>query len=353
MGPIAPAQSAVDADEEIAFFTTSGHLEETGEYWCVRIHGWVYEPEHDSIRRAAALGVLRRVLGLDEGAAETALFRERARLFLVDNERDERIRIRSGGRTHELEPSGANGHTVTTLRIAAADVRSATATAASRGYVVAFEAALAEGDGRRFGGTVQLVPPKGVSVISDIDDTIKVTDVRDRKALLANTFLRDFRAVPGMADVYRAWADHGAVFHYVSASPWQLYGPLSGFLRAEGFPAGSFHMKLFRLKDSTFFDLFADPEVGKTAAIETILTAFPERRFVLVGDSGEKDPEIYGRVARKHPRQIDRIFVRNVTGEDAGGERFRAAFDAVPRDQRMLFRNANELPRRLGSLEGE
>ena len=98
---------------------------------------------------------------------------------------------------------------------------------------------LRRGDTRRFTGRVQLVEPQGRSVISDIDDTIKITGVGDPQAMLANTFLRPLRPVPGMATLYRQWADRGAVFHYVSASPWQLYAPLADFLAAEQFPAGT------------------------------------------------------------------------------------------------------------------
>ena len=63
-----------------------------------------------------------------------------------------------------------------------------------------FEAVVPEGDERRFSGRCQVLPPKGIAVVSDIDDTIKDSNVLDKKELLANTFLRPFRAVSGMAD---------------------------------------------------------------------------------------------------------------------------------------------------------
>jgi phosphatidate phosphatase APP1 len=178
-------------------------------------------------------------------------------------------------------------------------------------------------------------------VISDVDDTVKVSQVRDRRELLANTFLRAFRGVPGMAEAYRQWAADGAAFHYVSASPWQLYAPLARFLAAERFPEGSFHLKLFRVKDSSFFDLYANPEVYKRRTIEPILKTYPRRKFVLVGDSGEEDPEIYGALAREHPGQIVRILIRDVTGEQADAERYRIAFRGVEADRWMVFREAS------------
>ena len=66
-------------------------------------------------------------------------------------------------------------------------------------------------------------------------------------------------------------------------------------------------------------------------------------RFVLVGDSGEQDPEVYGGIARKHPGQVSAIFIRNVTGEKPESDRFRKAFEAIPQDRWRVFEQAAEL----------
>ena len=143
------------------------------------------------------------------------------------------------------------------------------------------------GDDRRFASVAFLLADSGVSVVSDIDDTVKISEVRDKQKLLRNTFMHEFQAVPGMADTYRTWAAAGAAFHYVSASPWQLFDPLDAFFKAASFPAGSLHLKQFRWKDSSFFSLFQDPVAYKKPIIAGLLTRYPHRRFVLVGDSGE------------------------------------------------------------------
>ena len=80
---------------------------------------------------------------------------------------------------------------------------------------------------------------------------MKITNVADRRELLANTLLREFVAVPDMVNLYKMWSLSGVIFHYVSASPWQLTRPLSEFFLNSGLPDGSMHLKLFRLKDST------------------------------------------------------------------------------------------------------
>jgi phosphatidate phosphatase APP1 len=93
-------------------------------------------------------------------------------------------------------------------------------------------------DGRVFEAAVLCIPRVGISVISDIDDTIKLTHVHNTRLMLRSTFLEEWTPVPGMPDVYREWASHGATFHYVSSSPWQLQQQLETLLVKAGFPPG-------------------------------------------------------------------------------------------------------------------
>jgi Uncharacterized conserved protein (DUF2183) len=110
-------------------------------------------------------------------------------------------------------------------------------------------------------------------VISDIDDTIKITEIpAGFKVVVINTFFRDFVAAPEMAKMYQGF--NGASFHYVSGGPWQLYGPLSEFLFSEkaGFPEGTFHMKQVSknlLSAATWEDL-----KGKRCMISPICETF-------------------------------------------------------------------------------
>jgi phosphatidate phosphatase APP1 len=144
-----------------------------------------------------------------------------------------------------------------------------------------FQAALAEGDDRSITGRLRLIEPEGISIISDVDDTIKHSNVPNRRDLFRNTFTRTFVPVEGMPELYREFAEAGAVFHFVSGSPWQLYEPLSGFLKEEGYPPGSFHLKRFRIRDSARKLRRSPQKAYKQATIEPILAAFPRRRFVL------------------------------------------------------------------------
>jgi hypothetical protein len=332
-GPRPALADSVKDDERVLLFPTSAYRDPAGEAWVVPIHGWIFEPEESSLWRRAAVESLAAALGLGGEALDNELFRQRAPMFLVDNERGKRLEIRVAGRGFLAEASEPNGHFFGLARIPP----DATGEIARDGWLD-LEVALRDGDRRRFAGMSRLLAPRGLSVISDIDDTIKVSNVTDKRELLANTFLRPFKSVPGMAALYRDWARAGAAFHYVSSSPWQLYPALSAFLEDAGFPAGSTHLRNFRVKDESFLELFGAPDAFKLPTIEALLARHPERGFVLVGDSSERDPEIYAEIARRHRGQVRHVFIREVP--EAGDARLRvaAAFAGLPENLWTLFR---------------
>lgn len=340
-----PAVSNLKTDEVVVFFPTVGVPAPEGDSWDCRVHGWVYEPRSKGV----SVQWLWSALGLPEVPTDEysrALRSKRAGLFLVDNERGKHIVIRLDGRTIALNASEANGHCGARFHLTAAEV-SKLQGGGEGGPLrpIRFQAIVPEGDAREFAGELFLLPPAGLSVISDIDDTIKVTEIHDKKATVRNTFLEEFRPVPGMAELYEKWAEYpGAAFHYLSCSPWQLYDALEEFRRSAGFPAGSFHLKGLRLKDGSLFDFFDAPEAHKRAVIDWLLESCPTRRFILVGDSGQDDPEIYGEIARRHPGRIVRIFIRNVTDQPREHERYAKAFRDLPVAQWGVFEKPAEVP---------
>ncbi len=312
------ASSSIKDDEVVVFFPTIAYP--IDEVWKVHIHGWIYEPEWE----------ISRLFGLESNN------KQRMAAFFVDNERGKQISIHFGGQRIALSNKSAkNGHFSDVLLIPAIDIK------ALRGaQFIPFEAV--SRDSRRFVGQIQLVDKNGISVISDIDDTIKISEVRDKKALLANTFIHPFQPVPDMATLYKSWQKRGNVtFHYVSASPWQLYQPLANFLKDNGFPMGSFHLRLFRWKDSSFFDFFKSSRPHKIKTIKSLIDCCMERRFILVGDSGENDPEIYAEIARQYPQQISRIFIHDVTGDEAA--RYQKTFKGLPKSLWQVFQDAATL----------
>jgi hypothetical protein len=328
------AYSTIKSDEVVQFFPTAGSSNDEGRTWNVPIQGRIFEPEESDALRAMLLRELREELGQLADPQQQALLEERLRLFLVDNERNKRIGIRIADQEFVLPPSAPDGYFSGTITLTGSDVERHRQNGSLR-----CSAILRPGDTRDFTGQVYCLAPKGVSVISDIDDTIKISDVRNKRELLLNSLAREYRAVDGMAAVYQKWADAGAAFHYVSASPWQLYSPLTGFLDAAGFPPGTFHMKRVRLKDRSLLKLLADPLELKAEMIRDLLARFPHRKFLLVGDSGEQDPQIFARLLRERPDQILKAYIREVTEEPADSPRYHNAFQGLPADKWQFFRD--------------
>lgn len=194
---------------------------------------------------------------------------------------------------------------------------------------------------------MQILPPSGLSVISDIDDTIKYSNVENRAELLANTFLRPFRPIEGMAEVYRRLAGRGAAFHYVTASPWQLHEPLARFLAEVDYPAGSHHYRSFKVRDHLLKRLGVIHRRGKSAAIRRILAACPKRTFLLIGDSGERDAEIYARCYRDFPHLIQKVLIRLVRPDHRFRESILRARIALPDHVFGTFESPDELGRIL------
>jgi phosphatidate phosphatase APP1 len=335
---VSAGDDTVKPDETLHLLPTWAVFDAERDEWLLPVHGWIFEPEDDALSRRALLGTLRRALGLEKGDEDNRTFRQRALPFLCDNERGKRLAVAHGAVQTVCGKSTANGHFHGTLRVPRQLVVPS-AGAPPRTAVVRSTAP----DGRVFDGTCQLLAAQGVSVVSDLDDTIKISDVTDRKALLRNTFLEPFQPVPGMAALYQQWHAAGADFHYVSASPWQLYEPISAFLRAENFPAGSLALRLFRVKDRSFFAFFRESGPSKRAAIAALLDALPDRRFILVGDAGEQDPELYGELARAHPDQVSLILIRDATGAGLSAARGKAAFAELSPTTWRVFRDAAEL----------
>jgi len=337
--------SPIKSDETVVFLSGFGSKATNG--WLLHFHGWVYESK---IHRPIT-ALFRRAIGIrdDElSAPEKATFRERAQFFLVDNERRKSVLIHLGDMTFKLDPSLANGHFHTNLLIRTEDIDRFGLSTLLTNLFLPFQMVPPKTTIQAVSGAIQLLPPSGLSIISDIDDTIKITDVRDRKELLRNTFCRPYQPVEGMAPLYAQWEKtSGARFHYVSASPWQLYLPLCEFIQTNQFPSGTYHLKLFRWKDRTALDLFKSPEKYKLSTITPFLKEFPERKFVLVGYSGEKDPETYGVLAREFPSQIIRIFIRDVTGEPRSSLRYERAFWRLSTNVWTIFKDPAELPRIL------
>lgn len=340
----------------IVLFPSYARQVSGGRKWRVTVAGMAVRPlPPTSRRRTMAVAVLKRVLALEEHQCASQVFQQRSAAFLFQRLAGRRIRGTVGDVGFDGCQTDRTGHFSATVEIEASRLSAGDASAGAACPWVGTSAWLDDEDesdggatpGEATGaatGVVQLVTERGLSVISDIDDTVKITNVANRRELLANTFVRDFVPVPGMEAVFRRWQEEASAFHYVSASPWQLSEFLAGFLRAEGLPAGSLHLKLFRLKDSTPLGRFPSRKRSKRRAIEQIMADFPARRFLLVGDSGERDPEVYASIARRQPDRVTGVVIRRVAGPHLPSpKRFARLERRLPPGLIRFFNDADEL----------
>jgi phosphatidate phosphatase APP1 len=328
--------SPIKADEQVLFFPTIARVLPGGGAQ-VQVHGWIFEPQEAPPQSPSSVPWLP---DCQWKQAPCEHFLERTRSFFVDNERGKRIAVQLGGRQVSLPRSEPNGHFRGQVVLSAEELARARQPQAPS---LSFQA-VRSSDKTAFPGEALLVEPQGLSVVSDLDDTIKVSQVRQKCELMRRTFCQPFEPVEGMAGLYRAWAErHGARFHYVSGSPWQLYPAIADFIRTQGFPFGTWHLKTFRVWDSSALDLLGSQVQYKLGHIRPLMESFPQRRFVLVGDSGEQDPEVYGELARLKGAQVVHIFIRDVTGEPRGAERYQKAFRDLPESIWTLFTQTKEL----------
>lgn len=179
------------------------------------------------------------------------------------------------------------------------------------------------GDGSAEGRLLIVPPENTLGIISDIDDTILVSDVTDKDKLLVNSFLKNplqREAVPGVADYYRRLAErnprpNAAPVIYLSASPRQFQSSIQAFLDFNDFPSGVLITK--KITNDRTSEPLLNQIRYKTEKIEEILARLPRVRFVLVGDDGEKDPEIYHDIRMRFPARVEAVWIRRVHPDPA------------------------------------
>lgn len=155
-------------------------------------------------------------------------------------------------------------------------------------------------------------------VISDLDDTVIQSRIANLLQAVRTISLGNARTrlpFPGVAALYQALAQGGdgtrdnPIF-YVSSSPWNLYDVIVEFLALQHIPAGPICLRDW---DVTF-SAFASDRLHhhKEPLIAEILDTYPSLPFVLIGDTSQRDPEIYHEIARQHGARILAIYIRNV-----------------------------------------
>lgn len=188
---------------------------------------------------------------------------------------------------------------------------------------------------------VRIVGKSGISLISDIDDTIKHSAVHlGTREMFRNTFVKplDDLVVQGVKEWYTSLASppYNVEMHYVSNSPWQLFSLLENYMRRAGLPQGSFHLKQYSGLLKGIFEPVADRKRG---SLERIIRDFPGRKWILVGDSGEMDLEVYTEVALQFPGRILAIFIRDVASLNSSSTASLSRSLPNTSSEELLFQN--------------
>ena len=181
------------------------------------------------------------------------------------------------------------------------------------------------------------IPPEKADygIISDIDDTVLQTSATSFIRMMQQTFLYNAKTrlpFKGVAAFYRALHEGKEIdnikspLYYVSSSPWNLYDMLEDFLEIQQIPAGPLFLRDLGLKADTLFQ--SGHQNHKLKQIEKIFSITGDLPFILIGDSGQKDPEIYREVIRKHPKKVLVAYIRDVS-ETKRDKEVRAIMDEV------------------------
>ena len=158
-------------------------------------------------------------------------------------------------------------------------------------------------------------PAARIALVSDVDDTILETGLSRGVEFVRATLLtpvHERSPLPGAAALYRALAEPAdgparPVF-YVSTSPWNLHEMLLEFVVLRRFPLGPLLLTDWGPSRSGLFRIRAQEH--KIGLVRRMLEEHPQLGLVLVGDSGQLDPEIYAELAREHPDRIRAVYIR-------------------------------------------
>ncbi len=183
-----------------------------------------------------------------------------------------------------------------------------------------------------------LIPPSEApfGVISDIDDTVIQSDIGSFLGMLGTILFSNARTrlpLPGVAAFYRALhagpdGDARAPMFYVSNGLWNLYDLLDDFFRWNGIPGGPV---LLLRNWGVYRDelLPMDQRAHKLGLIRPILDLYSDLPFMLIGDSGEADPEIYHGLVEEYGEQILVVYIRKVGRDVERPAAIRALADEI------------------------
>ncbi|KAJ7722126.1 hypothetical protein DFH07DRAFT_898046 [Mycena maculata] len=342
LGPYNPRPLPLTENDAVWLFDNTAFRTEDGA-WQAEFVAAVFTRE-PSTRLMDAVVQVADKLGLGANDPRLATIEERLRPFLMDILPGRLVTADFAGvKELSLGPGGRNGISSDVHELH--DLQT--------GSVVSAKAKAPEGATGLLDMKTHFVEDSGWGVISDIDDTIKVTMTSDPLGILTSTFLSEPIPVPGIPDLYKyiqSLITPASPFFYLSASPYNLYPFLRGF-RDQHYPQGQ-----IILRDASWMSipgLLSSLTLGtheyKVDRMHKINSWLPGKKMICIGDSTQSDPESYGEIYRTFPGWVHVILIRKARdiaelGIEAKNEpaRFETAFEGVPRSVWHVFEDPKE-----------
>ena len=173
---------------------------------------------------------------------------------------------------------------------------------------------------KRFRGEFHLIDEHNTGVISDIDDTVLISHstrmFRKLKLLLfRNAHTR--KPIPLIRKMYAHLlelnhAEEPRDFFYVSNSEWNLYDFLYDFFKVNELPKGIFFLQNLKRGIKDLMGSGKNNHNHKLSSIDFLLRFYPNKLFILVGDNGQQDMDIYYDIASRNPERIKGVIIRKV-----------------------------------------
>lgn len=239
-----------------------------------------------------------------EAASQDRDTQERAvrgwRSFLTAQVPGTRVRVQVGGRVHEV--TADRGGYLDAVLDSDLDPGWQTVT-------------MTVGDATVEAPVLVVGPEQRTAMVSDIDDTVMVTALPRPLLAAWNSLVlhqNARRVVPGMAGLYHRWqaAHPGAPTFYLSTGAWNVAPTLRRFLDRHRYPSGPL---LLTDWGPTNTGWFRSGQEHKLQTLRRLISEFPQIRWVLVGDDGQHDPQIYGEIAAEHPDRVELVAIRQLS----------------------------------------
>ena len=166
-------------------------------FWRLNVHGWRFRTsKRNKFFGESSSNIAERLARLVASSEQIVYYndtfqRDRLKPFMVQDKKHEEIHIMIGTKQNFTTTTDDEGQFRTSFIISDEDVQEMK----QEGQVITYRAIGDNFD--QWQGKIHLLERKGLSIISDIDDTIKISEVLDKIRLVANTFIHGFRVVEG------------------------------------------------------------------------------------------------------------------------------------------------------------